>query len=52
MIPVNAVCRVCSFLFKARRDDEAWLSPAKRSNAAMDKNERAMDMVFAGIMGI
>jgi len=43
---------VCLFLFRARRDDAAWLFHVKRSNAAMDKKRRAMDAIFAGIMGI
>ncbi|MCZ6802496.1 MAG: hypothetical protein O7D86_00780 [Proteobacteria bacterium] len=35
---------------KARRC--AWPPPAKRSNAAMDENGRAMDIAFPGVMGI
>ncbi len=52
MMPINVVFRVCPFLFNARRDDAAWSLPAKRSNAAVDENGRAMDMAFIGIMGI
>jgi len=52
MIPGNAVFRVCPFSFRARRDDTAWPPPAKRSNAAMDENGRAIDIVFPNIMGI
>ncbi|MCZ6805165.1 MAG: hypothetical protein O7D86_14905 [Proteobacteria bacterium] len=37
---------------QARRDDAAWPPPAKRSNAAMDENGRAMDIAFPCIMGI
>ena len=52
MILGNAMFRVRLFLFRARRDDAAWSPPAKRSNAAMDENGRAMDIVFLSIMGI
>jgi hypothetical protein len=53
MIPGNAVFRVCPFSFRARHDDDAaWSPPAKRSNAAVDENGRAMYIVFPGIMGI
>ncbi|MCZ6805021.1 MAG: hypothetical protein O7D86_14145 [Proteobacteria bacterium] len=48
----NAVFRVCLFSFRARHNDAAWPSPAKRSNAAMDENGRAMDIAFPSIMGI
>ena len=52
MILGNAVFRVCPFSFRARRDDAAWQPPAKRSNAAMDENGRAMYIAFPCIMGI
>jgi len=52
MILGNAVFRVCPFSFRARRDDAAWPLPAKRSNAAMDENGCAMDIVFPCIMSI
>lgn len=52
MIVGNTLCRVCLFLFRARRDDAAWLFPAKRSNAALDESRRAMNTVFPTIMGI
>ena len=52
MILGNAVFRVRPFSFMARHDDAAWPLPAKRSNAAMDENGRAMDIAFPSIMGI
>jgi len=52
MILGNTVFRVCLFLFTARHNDAAWPPPAKRSNTAMDKNWRAMDITFPSIMGI
>ena len=52
MISGNAVFSVCPFSFRTRRDDAAWPPPAKRSNAAMDANGRAMNIVFPSIMGI
>ncbi len=48
----NAVSRVRLFLFRARRDDAAWSFPVKRSNAVMDENGRALDIVFLSVMGI
>jgi len=52
MILGNTMFRVCLFSFRARRDDAAWSLPAKRNNAAMEENRRAMDIAFSGIMGI
>jgi len=52
MILGNAVFRMCLFSFRVRRDDAAWPLPAKRSNAAMDENGRAVDIAFPSIMGI
>ena len=52
MILGNAVFRVCPFSFRARRDDAAWPPPAKRSNAAMDENGRAVDIALPSIMAI
>lgn len=49
---VNAVFRVCAFPFRARHDDVAWLPPAKRSNAGIDGNGRAMDIAFISFMGM
>jgi peptidoglycan-binding protein CsiV len=52
MIFGNILFRVRPFLFRTRRDDDAWPLPAKRSNAVMGENGHAMDSVFPGIMGI
>jgi len=45
-------CSECVRFYSGQGVTLRMAAPAKRSNAAMDENGRAMDIVFPSIMGI